>query len=101
MFQKAINNSVAGLLLAGMMISGCSVYRAANQPQSKDLSRLTPGTRRGNMISELGSPIWSGQKNGDKADVFKFTHGYSTGAKAARAVFHGVSDFFTLGVWEA
>ncbi|HEY6201230.1 MAG TPA: hypothetical protein VI231_21685 [Candidatus Binatia bacterium] len=100
MFQKAINNRVAGLLLAGMMISGCSVYMAANQPKAKDLSVLTPGTLRGNVIAELGSPIWSGEKNGDKADVFKFTQGYSTGAKAARAVFHGVSDFFTLGLWE-
>jgi hypothetical protein len=80
--------------------TGCSVYMAANQPKAKDLSVLNPGTLRGNVIAELGAPIWSGDKNGDKADVFKFTQGYSTGAKAARAVFHGVSDFFTLGLWE-
>jgi hypothetical protein len=32
--------------------------------------------------------------------VFTFTQGYSTGAKTARALFHGVADVFTLGLWE-
>jgi hypothetical protein len=91
---------VFAFLIMGFLSTGCSVYMAANQPKAKDLSVLTPGTLRGNVIAELGPPIWSGDKNGDKADVFKFTQGYSTGAKAARAVFHGVSDFFTLGLWE-
>jgi hypothetical protein len=91
---------VSAFLVLSYLSTGCSVYMAANQPKAKDLSVLTPGTLRGNVIAELGSPIWSGDKNGDKADVFKFTQGYSTGAKAARAVFHGVSDFFTLGLWE-
>lgn len=100
MFQKVINSHVVGWLLVGLLMSGCSVYMAATQPKAKDLSVLTAGTLRGNVIAELGAPIWSGDKNGDKADVFKFTQGYSTGAKAARAVFHGVSDFFTLGLWE-
>lgn len=91
---------VFAFVVVSFLSTGCSVYMAATQPKAKDLSVLTPGTVRGNVIAELGAPIWSGDKNGDKADVFKFTQGYSTGAKAARAVFHGVSDFFTLGLWE-
>ncbi|HEY1269899.1 MAG TPA: hypothetical protein VGH16_21760 [Candidatus Binatia bacterium] len=98
--NKASVAVVFAFVVVSFLSTGCSVYMAANQPKAKDLSVLTPGTLRGNVIAELGSPIWSGDKNGDKADVFKFTQGYSTGAKAARAVFHGVSDFFTLGLWE-
>ena len=33
-------------------------------------------------------------------DVFQFVQGYSKGAKAARSIFHGVADVFTLGLWE-
>jgi hypothetical protein len=94
---------ILGSLFLGLMLlvsTGCSVYMAAHQPKAKDLSVLSPGTVRGRVIAELGAPVWSGEKDGDKADVFTFTQGYSTGAKTARALFHGVSDVFTLGLWE-
>jgi hypothetical protein len=80
--------------------SGCSVYMAAKQPGEKNLSVLAPGTHRGLVIAELGAPVWSGDKHGEKTDVFVFTQGYSAGARTARAVFHGTADFFTLGLWE-
>jgi hypothetical protein len=35
-----------------------------------------------------------------KYEIFVFTQGYGAGAKAGRAVFHGVADVLTLGVWE-
>jgi len=79
---------------------GCSVYMAAKQPGAKDLSVLKEGTPRSHVIAELGAPVWSGEKDGKKADVFAFTQGYSAGAKAGRAFFHGAADFFTLGLWE-
>lgn len=80
--------------------TGCSVYMAAKQPRERDLSVLSPGTPRGYVIAELGAPVWSGEKVGEKVDVFTFTQGYSTGARSARALFHGISDVFTLGLWE-
>jgi len=83
-----------------LITSGCSVYMAAKQPGQKDLSVLKEGTPRSHVIAELGAPVWSGEKNGNKVDMFAFTQGYSAGAKAGRAFFHGAADFFTLGLWE-
>ena len=39
-------------------------------------------------------------KDGKREDIFYVKQGYSTGAKAGRAIFHGVADVFTLGLWE-
>ena len=83
-----------------MMTSGCSVFMAAKQPDAKDLSVLKEGTPRSHVIAELGAPIWSGEKNGSRVDVFAFRQGYSSAAKAGRAFFHGAADVITLGLWE-
>lgn len=94
---------LAGFLFAISVLllnSGCSVYMAAKQPRERDLSVLSPGMPRGHVIAELGAPVWSGERAGEKVDVFSFTQGYSTAARSARALFHGVSDVFTLGLWE-
>jgi hypothetical protein len=88
----------AGLLCT--TLAGCSVYKASNQPNKKDLSVLSTGTPRSHVIAELGSPIWSGDKNGEKADMFSFKQGYSKGAKVGRAFFHGAADVVTAGLWE-
>lgn len=32
--------------------------------------------------------------------MFNFRQGYGKGVKAGRAIFHGVADVFTLGLWE-
>ena len=34
------------------------------------------------------------------SSIFKFIQGYSSGAKAGRAFFHGAADVVTLGLWE-
>jgi len=52
------------------------------------------------LLAEFGSPAFSETRNGRAYEIYKFVQGYSTGAKAARAVFHGVADVFTLGLWE-
>ena len=93
---------VACLLIGPLLLlnSGCSVYMAAKQPGAKDLSVLNQGTHRSLVIAELGAPVWSGEKDGNKVDVFVFTQGYSTPAKTVRSLFHGTADVFTLGLWE-
>ncbi len=56
----------------GILLTGCGVYMAANQPRQKDLSVLREGTPRSRVIAELGSPVWTGQKDGNTVDVFAF-----------------------------
>ena len=52
------------------------------------------------IIAEFGSPLDTQQRGGEKVEIYKFVQGYSGGAKAGRALFHGVADVFTLGLWE-
>jgi hypothetical protein len=81
--------------------TGCSVYMAAKQPEKKDVSVLNRGTSRNHVIAELGSPAHTTiDDEGQKCDVFLFVQGYSSGAKAGRALFHGAADVLTLGLWE-
>jgi hypothetical protein len=73
---------------------------AAKQPDLKNVDLFKVGVPRGLLLAEFGPPIHSEVKDGKKTEIFKFIQGYSTGAKAGRAVFHGVADVFTLGLWE-
>lgn len=93
---------VTGLIVTSLasLLSGCSVYMAANQPGEKNLALLKPGTPRNAVVAEFGTPITSETKNGVKHDVIKFTQGYSAGARAGRAILHGAADVFTAGLWE-
>jgi len=79
---------------------GCSVHRAANQPDEKDLSLLSAGTPRGKLLAEFGAPLNSEIIEGKRTDIFKFVQGYSTATKSSRAFFHGAADVMTLGLWE-
>ncbi|MGE5306688.1 MAG: hypothetical protein ACM3TN_25570 [Alphaproteobacteria bacterium] len=63
------------LVLFLLTNSGCSVYMAAKQPGEKDPTVLRPGTDRSYVIAELGAPTWSGEKNGEKTDIFIFKQG--------------------------
>lgn len=84
-----------------MIVSqGCSVFMAAKQPGRLNERLFKVGTPRSMLLAEFGLPIVSEEKNGKKVEIFKFLQGYSAGAKAGRAVFHGVADFMTLGLWE-
>jgi hypothetical protein len=89
---------VASLLV--FQLGACSVYKASNQPSKRNLGVLKPGTSRDHVIAELGAPVDSEQVEGGKKDIFTFIQGYSKSAKISRAVFHGVADVFTVGLWE-
>lgn len=58
------------------------------------------GTPRAMLLAEFGMPTVSETREGHKYEIFKFVNGYSAGAKAGRAVFHGAADVVTLGLWE-
>lgn len=92
---------IVTLFIAVVFTSSCSVYIAANQPEEKGFEVLTEGTPQSLVRTELGPPVWSGKDDrGCEVDVFHFVQGYSHGSKTARAVWHGVADLFTGGLWE-
>lgn len=88
------------LALSIALFSGCSVYMAANQPPAKNIDLFKVGTPRSALLAEFGYPTSSEDKGGKKYDIYRFTQGYSGGAKAGRAVAHGVASVLTLGLWE-
>jgi hypothetical protein len=74
---------------------------AAKQPPEKNMDVMNIGTPRSVVLGELGQPVSSEtNKDGQKVDVFSFTQGYGTGLKTGRAIFHGLADVATLGLWE-
>jgi len=73
---------------------------AAHQPSEKNVGLFKPGTPRGFLIAEFGQPVSSEVRNGQKYEIFRFTQGYSGGAKAGRAFAEGVADVMTLGAAE-
>lgn len=91
---------IAVFAFLGMLVSGCSVFMAAKQPEKKDVELLQPGTTRVQLVSEFGAPVLSEYRDGKRYEIFKFTQGYSTGTKAGRAFFHSAANVATLGLWE-
>lgn len=86
--------------LAVILANGCAATTVAGRAPKKDLSVLNPGTGRSQVVSELGTPILSRDKEGEKIDTFAFDPGMSGGAKFSRAAFHVAADLFTLFLWE-
>ena len=97
--RKFIFSAALSAVLA-ISVSGCSVFMAGKQPEKKDISLLKEGVSRAVLISEFGAPVVSEYKNDKRFEIFKFVQGYSTGAKAGRAFFHGAASVATLGLWE-
>lgn len=88
-------------VLMSLSLAGCSVFMAAHQADYKDLSFLKEGVSRDRVLTELGTPVASeNNEQGNKADIFKFRQGFSTGNKTVRMLGHGAADVFTLGLWE-
>lgn len=87
-------------LIGALFLGGCSVFMAADQPDQRDLSVLTAGTKRREIIAELGQPMTSRLVGLKRVDLFSFTQGYSKEAKIGRAFAHGTLDVATGGVWE-
>ena len=94
-----ITRIAIGIMLC-ICLNGCSVFMAAKQPDKKPVELFKVGTPRSMLLAEFGLPIVSEEKDGKKHEIFSFTQGYSAGAKAGRAVFHGAADVLTLGIWE-
>jgi hypothetical protein len=55
-----------------LIISGCSVFMAANQPASKNLDLFSVGTPRDMLLAEFGLPSVSETKDGKRREIFTF-----------------------------
>ena len=88
------------LLISILNMSGCSVFMAAKQPEKKDTKMLAVGVPRAIILAELGAPISTTKNGNETIDIFSFKQGYGKAAKFGRAMFHGVADIATLGLWE-
>jgi hypothetical protein len=99
--EKKMKSLSALMLLCFMLLSsGCAVFMAAKQPDKKNVELFKIGTPRSMLLAEFGMPTVSEIKDGKKHEIYKFVQGYSAGAKAGRALFHGAADVMTLGLWE-
>jgi len=82
------------------LLSGCSVFMAANQPTMKNIELFQTGTPRNQLLAEFGAPFISEVRDGKKVEMFRFIQGYRTVTRTSRAVFHGLASVVTLGLWE-
>ena len=91
---------VSLIVLWSVLTTGCSVMMAARAPDKKDLSVLSLGVPRSQVIAELGTPVHQSKDDFGERDVFSFKQGYSVPVKVGRATVHAVGDLLTLGLWE-
>ena len=92
---------LAYIISLSFIFSSCSVYMASQQPGKVNTKLFKAGTSRSLLLAEIGLPVSSEiRKDGKKYEIFSFVQGYGAGAKAGRAVFHGIADIATLGLWE-
>ena len=90
----------AAAIVLCVCLNGCSAVTAAQQPGKRSVKLLKPGTPRKTLIAQFGYPAESGARGGKRYEVFRFTQGYSLGARAGRVALHGAADVLTLGLWE-
>ncbi len=79
---------------------GCSVAMAAHQPSRKDVKLFAKGMPRNLIVGEVGAPVITETRNGQRVDVYAFRQGYSKAARVSRTIGHGAADVLTLGLWE-
>ena len=98
MMKKVVLATVISTL--AFVQTGCSAVMAAKQPPKKDLSVFAQGMPRSVILAEVGAPVSSEVRAGNRVDVYSFKQGYSTANRVSRTVFHGLADVATLGLWE-
>ncbi len=89
------------IIVIMMFAISCSVSRVSKLSPKKDLSLLTPGTKRALILSEFNVPIDSKVKDEKKVEVYAFDPGHSATAKFFRGLTYGAAAIYTLGISEA
>jgi len=70
-------------------MSGCSVMTLIDNPAPVNYEIAKPPAPRSSVVSQLGSPMLSENKNGIATDHFTFIDGHPTGTKARGIVYVG------------
>ncbi|MEQ1485782.1 hypothetical protein [Methyloglobulus sp.] len=82
-----------------LVIGGCSIYEAAHAPEPVEYKQLKVGVPRDQVISLLGYPKMTEQKENLKTDSFEFVDGYNAASKS-RIILYLAGDLFTAGLAE-
>ena len=81
-------------------LQGCAAVMASKQPSQKNLAVLDVGKPRSGVVAELGAPVISETKEGERKEIYTFQQGYPKWAKVSRTFWHSAADVATLGLWE-
>jgi|GEM_PF-2262393 len=87
------------LALGTLLTSGCAQYMAIKQPSPFTPTCLETGTRRIDIVAELGQPITSEPQTNLLTDNYKYVDGGSknnAGSKTVRVILYTGGDLFTL-----
>jgi hypothetical protein len=99
-FQFRSLASAALMAVTAIAAIGCSPVLAAKQPGRKDVGLLASGIPRNLIVAELGAPVSSERRGGQRVEVYSFVQGYRKGVRVARTIAHAAGDVATLGLWE-
>lgn len=97
--KRKILTLVAAITIL-LLNTGCSVFMAASQPPSKNISLFRIGTPKSLILAEFGSPTAEEKKSGKTYYIYAFQNGSPAGLKAVRALCWGAADVFTFGIAE-
>lgn len=86
-------------LLCLIFINSCSIYEAAHAPATVDYKKIQIGTTRNEVISVLGMPKLTENKDNKRVDTFEFRDGLH-GASKSRIILYLAGDIFTAGLAE-
>lgn len=101
-------NKISSMLLYVLMyatliftMSACSIKQEMNQAKQKDLSVFDLGSKRADVIKEIGKAIESKlEKDNSLSETYSFTQSYSSTIKTSRIIGHAFMNFATFGLYE-
>ena len=96
--MKYIVIGLMGLLL----LNGCSIIKAASQPQSRPPEAIVPGLTQASMDKIYGQPVSVGMSADGKEYIeqLQFVDGIPLGWKIGRIATHTILDGCTFFLWE-
>jgi len=101
---KEIPSKLLSVLMYATLIfvmSACSIKQEMNQPKQKDLSVFDLGSKRADVIKEIGKAIESKlEKDNSLSETYSFTQSYSPNIKTSRIVGHAFMNLATFGLYE-
>ena len=86
------------ILLASLLLAGCSVGMAMSGKPDPNIGALDVGQSRDVVILNLGQPTKTLLADNKRTDVFVLERGNEQ--SVGRAAGHAVMDLLTLGIWE-